>query len=106
MGLTTEQIENRKKWVAALTSGQFKQATGALRRGGAYCCLGVACKCLTGKEPIATEGDDEEDDDETLPIYRAVRALTGISIDDQHALAGANDDGRSFNHIANLIENL
>jgi len=29
--------------VAALRSGRFAQGRGALKRGGAYCCLGVAC---------------------------------------------------------------
>lgn len=32
----------KKKWVAALISGKYKQFTdGALRRNGQFCCLGV-----------------------------------------------------------------
>lgn len=35
--------ENQRKWVDALRSGEFKQTTGSLQDGDAYCCLGVAC---------------------------------------------------------------
>lgn len=38
---------NRKAWLEALRSGEFKQTKGKLRsRNGAYCCLGVACEVL------------------------------------------------------------
>lgn len=36
--------ENIRKWVDALRSGGFQQSTGALRKGDAFCCLGVACE--------------------------------------------------------------
>lgn len=35
--------ENVAKLVAALRSGEYKQATLKLRRDEGYCCLGVAC---------------------------------------------------------------
>ncbi len=35
---------NAKKWVAALRSGKYKQAEGALNVNGSFCCLGVACE--------------------------------------------------------------
>lgn len=44
--------ETIKKWVAALRSGEFSQARGALRKDEAFCCLGVACELYrreTGK---------------------------------------------------------
>lgn len=45
--LTRAKIRaNRKKWLAALRSGEYKQAKGTLRvgspHGASYCCLGVA----------------------------------------------------------------
>lgn len=43
------QINKRqlKKWIAALDSGEYKQASlGALQSGTAYCCLGVGCRVL------------------------------------------------------------
>jgi hypothetical protein len=33
----------KKKWVAALRSGEYEQGTGKLRDGDTYCCLGVLC---------------------------------------------------------------
>jgi hypothetical protein len=31
----------KRKWVAALRSGEYKQTGGRLREGDCYCCLGV-----------------------------------------------------------------
>lgn len=31
-------------WIAALRSGEWKQARGQLHKDGAYCCLGVLCE--------------------------------------------------------------
>ena len=31
----------KNKWIAALRSGEYKQAGGRLREGDCYCCLGV-----------------------------------------------------------------
>lgn len=33
----------KKKWVAALNSGKYKQTTGALKNDNGFCCLGVLC---------------------------------------------------------------
>jgi hypothetical protein len=41
-----EHVEARRKWVEALLSGKYKQARGALRKGNAFCCLGVACDAV------------------------------------------------------------
>lgn len=45
--LTQEQIEHRGELIAALRSGEYRQATNTLRHGrgssASYCCLGVAC---------------------------------------------------------------
>ncbi len=39
----SNELENIKKWINALESGDYQQTTGRLRRGDAMCCLGVAC---------------------------------------------------------------
>lgn len=31
----------KKKWLAALRGGKYKQCEGFLRKGGGHCCLGV-----------------------------------------------------------------
>lgn len=36
------QLENRRAWVAALRSGNYRQQRRALRRHDSFCCLGVA----------------------------------------------------------------
>ena len=35
--------ENIQKWIEALRSGEYNQATGSLRGPTGYCCLGVGC---------------------------------------------------------------
>ncbi len=38
--------EVKARWVAALRSGEYKQATGVLRRGGkSFCCLAINDRC-------------------------------------------------------------
>jgi hypothetical protein len=52
----------KKKWVAALRSGKYKQGTGALRRGDEYCCLGVLCdvyRKATGMRWVRQKGHEE-----------------------------------------------
>lgn len=41
-------------WVAALRSGEFKQAQGGLKSSEGYCCLGVLCE-LHRRETVAGE---------------------------------------------------
>lgn len=36
-------VENMRKWVAALRSGKYKQGKNRLKHAGRHCCLGVAC---------------------------------------------------------------
>lgn len=36
--------KRKRRWIAALRSGKYKQGQGRLKTGtGEYCCLGVAC---------------------------------------------------------------
>jgi hypothetical protein len=39
----------KEKWVAALRSGEYRQATGALTKDGGFCCLGVL-QCVVDGE--------------------------------------------------------
>ncbi len=38
--------EVKQKWLEALRSKRYTQGRGALRRGQAYCCLGVLCDAI------------------------------------------------------------
>lgn len=50
MALTRKQKAFRKRWVAALRSGEYRQTRGELRDAAGFCCLGVACDISgTGK---------------------------------------------------------
>lgn len=39
----------KEKWVAALRSGEYRQAAGALTKDGGYCCLGVLQCAVDGE---------------------------------------------------------
>lgn len=43
--------EIKAQWLTALRSGEYKQGTGALRNGNAFCCLGVLCD-LAAKQGV------------------------------------------------------
>lgn len=110
-----------KKWVEALRSGEFKQAKGVLydREHGSYCCLGVAC-FLAKKEGVIPKqarwsipaGCDTEPAlnlvDQFAPVkewlgLREAEGAFGAKID-QKGLARMNDNGCTFEEIADLIE--
>lgn len=129
---TPEQIqENRRKWLEALRSGEFKQTTGVLARQNddgkyGYCCLGVACEISGVASRDLTRGYDdrvrkvygENEADLTLP--EEVRAWLGVETDspnlaspvvvnddgdDETGLTILNDDyGFTFEQIADAIE--
>jgi len=111
-------------WVAALRSGDYRQAHGAMRIGdgptASYCCLGVAA-CLAGIEFVhwvdqsgATKlprlyGVSVEDHDTPQSGYLPhwLNDLLGIYAHDNEDLTSINDAERSrydFAHIANVVE--
>ncbi len=90
--------KKKKKWVAALRSGRYKQGEGALKKSGfvdgkketQYCCLGVARACHLTIQ------------DRTVGEYVKEKFLPQIIQDD---LASKNDSGKwSFKRIATWIE--
>lgn len=61
-----QQAENREKWVAALRSGEFKQARGYLSVDGVgMCCLGIACD-LAIKDGVELDRQYDELDGEAI----------------------------------------
>lgn len=108
--------ELREKWLAALRSGDYRQARGDLRKrngehGLGHCCLGVACDL---KDPEGwlhpADGDafvsigSHAFDDGTGRIDSELREQLGITRGQMFALARANDLGESFDQIATRIE--
>ncbi len=103
--ITREEIlENRRKFVEALRSGEYKQGSGQLYipEHDCYCALGVACKVAgfdfepEGIYYIDSNGAES-------PSYTEIGELFGFSPDDIYT---KNDGGFSFEEIAKFIESL
>ena len=105
--------EVKKKWVAALRSGEYKQAKKQLRYDGSFCCLGVLCE-ISG---LTAWGNDSYMDCMSMPpdqVYEFAgvpRDSVGclkfpkVVIDNElKALDEHNDDGKTFAQIADAIE--
>lgn len=102
---------NQRKWLKALESGKFAQGTGDLRKGDAYCCLGVAAELF--KTPatnvhVTSFGKYEYDGRFSVAptfVIGALGLFTGVG--DMRGggckLAVMNDDGRTFAEIAEHI---
>lgn len=119
----TVNTENVGKWLTALRSGEYDQATGKLRELNddgdvvGYCCLGVACE-ISGLgtwegEDYLVNGVSDPEVVGLLPV--AVRDWLGFdtsnpALDLYEEESGtsateANDDyGASFSEIADAIE--
>lgn len=121
--------EVKAKWVAALRSGNYDQAMGSLKIEVSdtqlYCCLGVLCE-LAVEAGVIPPGERHEDqpnkhsyyflgEDEFLPsevmTWANLDSNNGIYcpsddvwLNDQ-ALTDLNDNGKSFNELADIIEN-
>ena len=104
-----------RKWVEALESGKYAQAKYALRRDDFYCCLGVVCD-LSGRgvwveNPAPRHGDDgshlfEVPDSPFAQEYglpESIYQLLTLSGDAEKKLWTANDEGESFQQIAQRI---
>lgn len=105
-------------WVAALRSGKYPQGRRALRSNEGFCCLGVLCDLHSQETGHNWEYHSIKDgrwigtyfsSGDTCPAE--VRMWAGLTcsnpiIDSQGAipLSFINDDGATFEEIANLIE--
>lgn len=96
----------KKKWVEALRSGEYKQGKGVLKsKDSEFCCMGVLADLLYEGEwehvsRISAgwiRGQAGALNKETLSYCNM---LTG----EQNILAKMNDEGHSFNQIADWIE--
>lgn len=119
--MTQELGPNQRKWVEELRSGKYQQATQALCRGGAYCCLGVACQMMglqsrpgaihildENAEDVLTDvlifgGETTSAPDEVVE-HLSLRTSVGGDAEDNVCLAEMNDEGATFAQIADAIE--
>lgn len=125
--------DNAQKWVAALRSGEYAQNTEAFLHIAAdpannqpvdrFCCLGVACK-LAVEAGVIPSPNTQQDYPGSLTVYQYgaagetgnasalppdVRDWLGLNDNLGHraggdGLASMNDNGVTFEVIADLIE--
>ena len=107
----------KQEWINALRSGKYKQGRDNLRHGDHFCCLGVLCDLVnkdnwqdnpkdSGRPPSWVDGDLTYDAG-GLPIALGERLFTSksASVGDVFCfLVQKNDDGFSFEQIADYIE--
>lgn len=106
------------KWVAELRSGKWKQGKNALKvrkphEKTGYCCLGVACE-ISGIKPIKTDDGKWEYDGVYVVLPDSIKKKIGIKIRSggfylgmglgEQSLASLNDNGLTFNQIADVID--
>lgn len=103
--------ENAKKWVEALESGEYDQTFGTLENECGYCCLGVACKIYehdTGAK-LAKNNIGYYAGHDLSSGFKVVKDWLGL-VDSCGVyglgwlLSEANDSGRSFAEIAEIIK--
>lgn len=89
--------ELKTAWVGALRSGEYTQGRDFLEKDGKFCCLGVLCdvlrpdKCREFRDPFKEV------------IHQNVLETIGMSSHVQNDLAEMNDEGDSFEQIADWI---
>lgn len=100
----------KEDWIEALRSGEHVQGLGCLERGnGAQCCLGVLCEILDLPYRVLAKGDRvylgiEGGISMTGHLPYKVRSELNISAEESTTLTKLNDNGVSFEEIADYIE--
>lgn len=100
------------KWVHALRSGEYQQGKKALRANDSFCCLGVLCELhrqaeggewVGRQEYHATNGDwDHSLLPEAVQEWAGLQSVSpGVG---SNELPRCNDQGWTFNQLADLIE--
>jgi len=102
----------KQKWVSALRSGDYKQTQHRLRKEDGFCCLGVLCDLYIKENneewKIDGVGDYFYEQYKFPPL--SVIEWSGLVSDNPSVCNGKtslgylNDNGTTFNEIADLIE--
>lgn len=116
--------EWKTKWLAALRSGEYAQGRSALRVNDTFCCLGVLCDVVhkeTGlgewtQREFLLDPDTKvfavEDSRELHYLPMKVQEVTELFMSNPFFtmdgtpdhLSHMNDQGKTFEEIANVIE--
>lgn len=100
--MNTKQKQRVRKWIAALRSGEFKQAKERLydKDCDGHCCLGVARNILKNSscQVNATKSNK-------MLTRESFERAFGNELQPS-TLAGMNDNGQTFSQIADYIEGI
>jgi len=104
----------KKDWLRALRGGQYKQTKRALKNENNYCCLGVLCDLhakVTGEEwEMFSYSPREHYLGEEAALPNEVMDWAELNHKNPKyfggygSLAQANDGGKNFKQIANIID--
>lgn len=98
--------EIKTKWIEALRSGEYKQGKKSLKNeNGAYCCLGVLQMCVQGEVTMESEGVPADMPSRSFyktldPEFDTKTSVPGLAFE----LAERNDEGYTFEYLADIIE--
>lgn len=107
--------EIAEQWVAALRSGNYKQRAAHLRKGDRFCCLGVLCDIHLQTHPeCGPFGEHTGYMGHLAALPQSVMRWSGIRTrygdvgpnypGPTKLLVTMNDNGLSFDEIADIIE--
>lgn len=105
-------VPNKKiieKWSSELRSGKYSQTRNTMHNASGYCCLGVACDVFMEKDKIhRVNGFIYGGIPTKQPFAFIPDWLKGVNNDfgdkTNRKLSNLNDDGYSFDEIADLLE--
>jgi hypothetical protein len=100
--MTKKQV--RKAWVKALRSGEYKQTIGRLRDKSGFCCLGVLCDLAVKNGVMKSYLRKAAGLPQIVQDWIGLNSYTGDYFGGDACLASDNDDGKSFQEIASIIE--
>ena len=105
--------ELKKRWVAALRSGEYQQTREYLQDEIGYCCLGVLCDLVDSNKWSVVDNEDypiyisycfdNYITDREFPDHNWLKNI-GLDPDTARYLASQNDEGASFKEIADYIQ--
>lgn len=102
-------LENRRRWIGALFSGDYEQGDGYLCKGGKFCCLGVAAEVLKNDLDINITTDSQgivHYDGQMTSLTPEMKEALGISDRDEIVLITLNDNGAPFKAIGNALDEM
>ena len=107
--MTPQQVENVKKWIAALRNGEYVRCSEALRKddesGPMFCCLGVLGDIMDSNSwSRNNHGNWAYGGRCQLLPMDTYEVWVGKDFWSQYTLSQDNDTGKSFKEISDRIE--